>query len=272
MKLPVTLLAVFFISVLPAFAQNTTVVTDDRWCEERGRNNRNVKTYCEVHEITLSDRNVVKVDAGMNGGVDVEGWGKDEILVRARIVGAAKREQKARELVSGVDIRTRNTIKADFPGSRNGLWRENEWVVVSYKIYVPEQMDVDLETHNGGVSIVDVEGDIEFEVLNGGVTLVDLAGDVSGHTTNGGLHIDLAGEAWEGRGLDVSTTNGGVVMTMPEDYSARLETGTVNGDLHFDFPVMVKGNMDQKLTVTLGDGGPRIRATTTNGSVHLKQR
>ena len=119
----------------------------------------------------------------------------------------------------------------------------------------------------GGVTVRDVAGDVSFQVLNGGVTLANLAGDVEGQTTNGGLTVELTGDSWEGEGLDVKTTNGGVKLYIPDDYSAQLETGTVNGRMNFEFPVTVKGKLDRNISTTLGDGGKTIRVRTTNGGV-----
>ena len=75
-----------------------------------------------------------------------------------------------------------------------------------------------------------------------------------------------------GAGLDAETKNGGVTLAVPSDYSARLETGTTNGGLDIDFPVTVQGRVTKRLSVTLGDGGPPIRAITTNGGVHIERR
>ena len=58
---------------------------------------------------------------------------------------------------------------------------------------------------------------------------------------NGGLSIDLAGAGWDGGGMDVRTTNGGVTLSIPENYSAHLETGTVNGGLKTDFSNHIAG-------------------------------
>ena len=79
----------------------------------------------------------------------------------------------------------------------------------------------------------------------------------------------LTGDTWEGAGLDLRTTNGGVRLRIPEDYSARLETGTVNGGIDIDFPVTVQGRIGREFSTTLGDGGPLVRAETTNGGVRI---
>ena len=273
MRTTFSLLLLALFVVLPAPAQKVSILQDDSWCSESRDYNRNREQHCEVREISLSpDRGVIRVDASQNGGVHVEGWDRDEILIRAKVKATARTLSKAQDMVEDVTIDTRGTIESDYPGKNSNRWKNNEWVSVSYRIYAPVRSDIDVEAFNGGVSLENLNGDISFEALNGGASLVDLAGDVRGHTTNGGLHIKLAGDSWEGDRMDVSTTNGGVEMYMDEDYSARLEVGTTNGNLHFDFPVLVKGNLSKKLSTTLGDGGNMVRAITTNGGVRVKRR
>jgi DUF4097 and DUF4098 domain-containing protein YvlB len=108
-----------------------------------------------------------------------------------------------------------------------------------------------------------------FNCINGGVVLRRVGGRVRGGTTNGGLIVELAGIRWEGEELDVKTINGGVMMSLPENYSAHLETGTVNGNVSVDFPVTVQGRITRELSLNLGSGGATVRAMTTNGGVRL---
>jgi DUF4097 and DUF4098 domain-containing protein YvlB len=143
---------------------------------------------------------------------------------------------------------------------------------VSYEILVPQTIDLDLRANNGGIHIADVRGQIEFETTNGGVSLTRLAGAVHGKTTNGGLHVELAGDRWEGGQLDARTTNGGVSLSVPSSYSAHLETGTVNGHINVNFPVTVHGEINRQLSIDLGSGGPLVRAMTTNGGVSIKRK
>jgi DUF4097 and DUF4098 domain-containing protein YvlB len=142
----------------------------------------------------------------------------------------------------------------------------------SFRLKVPASSNLSLETKNGGIGIADVAGTIEFRTTNGGVELKGIGGDVHGRTTNGGLRVHLEGKTWAGRGLDVQTTNGGVKLLIPEGYNAELETGTTNGRIDVGFPVTVQGRIDKRLNVTLGDGGPTVRATTTNGGVRVQRR
>lgn len=70
-------------------------------------------------------------------------------------------------------------------------------------------------------------------------------------------------------GLDVETHNGGIQLAVPEHYSAELETGTTHGRVRFDFPLTVQGTTGQHITTTLGGGGAKVRAITTNGGVTI---
>ena len=99
-----------------------------------------------------------------------------------------------------------------------------------------------------------------------------MSGDIHGETVNGGVTVDLSGDHWNGAGLDVETQNGGIRLRLPEQYSASLETATTNGRINIDFPVAVEGRVTRNLTTTLGAGGARLRAVTTNGGVTIRKR
>jgi hypothetical protein len=236
-------------------------------CDDEGGNDR-LERYCEVREITLPAGRL-EVDAAPNGGITVRGEGRrTDVRVRARVVAQARTEEAARALAAEVRIETAGVVRATGPrltGHERSYW-------VSYEVFVPEATDLKLETMNGGIALHDVKGAVEFKTMNGGVTVDSAAGSVHGRTTNGGVDIALRGASWEGDGLDVETTNGGVKVTVPPDYNARLVTGTVNGGLRVDFPVTVEGRLDRRLDVELGHGGPTVRAVTTNGGVVIRRR
>ena len=269
-KLTYLLLTLFVAGLAIAgttYAQQMKTLHDDEWCDNEWGYDNDGERYCEVREITLrAGRDLIAVDGRQNGGIRVEGWSRNEILVRAKVTARARTESAAERLAEEVEIRTSRTISADVPDTRR-----REWVSVSYQLFVPRRSNLSLETHNGGITIENVAGDLSFDALNGGVKLADLAGDVRGQTTNGGLDIMLSGDAWEGDGLDVRTTNGGVDLWVPEDYSAELETSTVNGRVRVDFPVTVRGRIDSRISTTLGNGGKTIRVKTTNGGVRVRQ-
>ena len=257
------LLALAGVSVLAQGSKGGSLsCRDNNWYNDRLVGN------CEIREQTLAPSGgAIAIDGRQNGGVSVKGWDQNQILVRARVQTGAPTSDEAVALSRQIRIETSGAkIFASGPESRKNY----HWDV-SYEVFVPRRADLSLETQNGGISIADVNGKIDFNALNGGVVLKRVGGDVRGSTTNGGLIIELAGDRWDGQSLDVSTTNGGVIMSIPENYSANLQTGTVNGSVNVDFPVTVQGRISKQVALNLGSGGALVKAMTTNGGVRLKR-
>jgi Putative adhesin len=206
------------------------------------------------------------VDASPNGGISVEGSSRGDILVRARVVATAATEDEARAIAGRVQV-VATAVRVDADGPRN-LGRRESWNV-SYRLAVPTPTPLSLRTTNGGITVDAVNSRVDLKTTNGGVKLSRMAGDVEGRTTNGGIDVDLEGATWQGGGLDVETTNGGVRMMIPAQYNAHLETGTTNGSIRIDFPVMVQGTIGRSFSTDLGSGGATLHVRTSNGGVRI---
>lgn len=237
-------------------------------CREDSWHNDRLTGHCEMREQTLAPTGgTIAIDGRQNGGVSVKGWDQNQVLVRARVQTGALTADEAAALARQITIDVSGgKIHANGPENRKNY----HWSV-SFEVFVPRRADLSLETHNGGISISEVNGKIEFTALNGGVVLRKVGGAVRGSTTNGGIVVELSGDRWDGETLDVRTTNGGVVMSVPENYSAHLQTGTVNGSISLDFPITVQGQINKQLAVNLGSGGATVKAMTTNGGVRIKR-
>jgi hypothetical protein len=267
-------------STLAAFLGFATLVTaqmqDNRaktmTCDgDNYRSDRDNRAHhCEIREQTLAAVGRLSVDPGRNGGVTIKGWLDNQVLVRSRIDTWADTDSDAALLASRVRVDA-NTGQVGSSGP--DAQGTNGWST-SYEIFVPQVTDLNLQAQNGGITISDIRGRLEFMARNGGVTLKRIAGDVSGSTMNGGLHIELAGNTWDGRQLEVSTKNGGVTLLLPATYSAHLRTETVNGGLRSDHPAITAQAASraraQNLDTNLGSGGPLIHVSTTNGGITLK--
>ena len=259
----VLIAALMSMACAAALAQQKTLT-----CRDNGWYNDKLEGNCEIREQTLAMSGApIAIDGRQNGGISVKGWDQGQVLVRARVQTGAPTAAEAADLAKQIRIETSGSkIYASGPENRN----KYHWDV-SYEVFVPRRADLSLETHNGGISISDVNGKIDFNALNGGVVLRKVGGAVRGSTTNGGLIVELSGDRWDGETLDVKTTNGGIVLSIPENYSAKLETGTVNGGISVDFPVTVQGKINKELAINLGSGGATVRAMTTNGGVRVKR-
>ena len=94
------LVAAVALAVLPqtgAVAEKWKIVDDDDWCDE-GWWDRS-EHVCEVREITIkADWETITVDGGVNGGITVEGWSKNEIRIRAKVKAWDRDEEDARNV------------------------------------------------------------------------------------------------------------------------------------------------------------------------------
>jgi DUF4097 and DUF4098 domain-containing protein YvlB len=165
-----------------------------------------------------------------------------------------------------ITIDTGGTVEAHGPhpiGARN--WS------VSYKLRVPYHLAADLYTMNGGIQLSGLNGSIHGETTNGGLSIDHLAGDVHLSTTNGGIHAKLDGPTWRGAGLQASTTNGGVTVSMPPNYSAHLVANTTNGGTSLSIPVADQSGLHRhSIDTNLGSGGPTVSFETTNGGISIQ--
>jgi hypothetical protein len=266
---PLRTIAVTLLALAPSLAAQSD--DPDRWlarCRHEGWADR--PHACEVRETGMRPTaGALTVDPGMNGAVAVLGWDRDSVAITAKLEAWAGSEADARDLLSGIRIEAKGTsIRAT--GAEQ--LRRHGWSV-SFEVMVPRHTDLSLETVNGPVSVERVTGTMDLRAQNGPIELIGVGGAVQVHVQNGPLTVELTGTQWEGTGLNAETMNGPVDLEIPEGYNAALETGTVNGPMSVEFPitVTVMGRVSDRISTTLGRGGPRVRVVSTNGPFTLRR-
>ena len=245
------------------------VAKHKEFCSQNNWNNGDKVSFSELREINLPASGKIDVDGARNGGISVKGENRSDVLVRACVQAWGSTDEAARSLASSIRINTSGVIKAD--GAEENF-------SVSYDIRVPRNTNLNLKAHNGGLAIKSVDGSMDLSTSNGGISVYDAAGDVRGRTTNGGVSVALVGNGWKGSGLDLQTTNGGINLSIPSNFAANVEAGTVNGGFSSDIPELNVTTDDQKgyghsrarkINTTLNGGGANIRLVTTNGGVRI---
>lgn len=235
------------------------------WCGETDvRRNQ----HCEVRALSLSPLDgQLTVNARPNGGIRVESWNGDEVRVIARVLSRARSERAARDLADEVEVRaTAGSVASHGPRTRGA----NSWSV-SFRVLVPQGTALDLRTSNGSIAVSGVRGAVQAQTANGGVRLEDTAGRVRARSTNGAITTTVSRPLGPNDDLELRTTNGSIQLGLPEGISARIEASTTNGRITTDFPITVQGQIGRRLSGTLGEGGPEIRAATTNGGIRITQ-
>ena len=259
--------------VAPLHAQES----DAEWLDDCRNDhdwNRDTRVrHCEIRQVGLKGAvrgGPLTVDPGMNGGVDVEGWDRDSVAVTARIQVNARSEDDAAAVAREIRIDASGRMIRAIGPEPTG--RRQSWSV-SFVVMVPRRTDLSVATENGPLSVAHVTGRMDLSTQNGPLSLSGVAGDVHAHAQNGPLSVRLTGNRWEGTGLDAETQNGPAVLRIPEDYNAKLDFGTVNGPMDVGFPITVtiNGRITDRVSTTLGQGGPPVRVVTTNGPMSVRR-
>lgn len=147
---------------------------------------------------------------------------------------------------------------------------------------------VHARSSNGPVSISDVVGDIEVYTSNAKVScsctcgrlkarssnskiqLDEHSGSVDASTSNGVIHAVLSNLGAEG--IVLATSNGRIVLELPEDCDGDVDVRVDNGMIRNSLEMDQTTNDDRtgRLRGRLGRGGIPIKLRTSNGTVSLR--
>lgn len=271
----------------------TTNVDDDAVGEDCARHfdvsYDDLKVFRAQEDRTIPKSSISKLHVyGLrNGGIQVLGWDRDEIFIRACKGAAARTESAAKPLL--------DAMKLDVQGGDvtvSGLSHDRAWVHLLVR--VPKQIAMQFETHNGPlslrgvaaqsieakttngpVSLKDCTGKINVDVQNGPVSLVRSSGDIHLRAQNGPMEVELNRDGWEGEGLEAYTRNGPLELKIPAGYHSGVE---VRSDGHSPFSCRMdacadadKDFDDTSRTVRFGSGAPVVRLSTVNGPVTISK-
>ena len=262
--------ALLVFAAASASAQSTRTLADDDWCDNAlsgswGGDERGRYVECEVREVVLrTGRLAVETQ---NGGVTVRPWSRPDVLVRARVASRARTQGEAREHVRATRLDVDGgEVQARAP-------RGPSYVVVDYEVFAPAPTALDLKTTNGGLRAEGMSGPFNAVTVNGGIAVEAMTGDVTARTTNGGITARVGRRA---AAHDLKTTNGGITVEVADGLSADLVASTRVGriatsGLRLRNEVRERGRyVGDEVVATLGRGGPRLSAQTTNGGISIR--
>jgi hypothetical protein len=200
----------------------------------------------------------------VNGAVEIEGWDRNEIEIHA--VKIAKHKESDLERVS-IEVQAKPdavSIATRYPQN------EGVEVAVEYVVHIPHGAHVEhIGTINGTLRIAGVETIEDLRTVNGDIEVYEGGGSVHAHTTNGNVHLELA-HLREAKSATADTTNGSVLLAIPSDTQADLETRCLNGNFSSELPVSMESSMrPREMHGRLGKGGVPIQLHTVNGGIRV---
>jgi hypothetical protein len=202
--------------------------------------------------------------ANVNGSVEVQGWGRNEVQIHAVKTALHDPQDIDRVRIAVESDGERAAINTIYPQG-NGVA-----VTVDYVIHVPDRVILDgVETVNGDVHVLRISGAGELGSINGSVEVLDSEGRFSAKTTNGDVRLDLR-RLPVGEPMQLATVNGSVILSLPADAGAELNVVSRNGDFRCDFPLRSLGAYNPRIfRGRLGSGGGEILLTTVNGAIRV---
>ena len=124
---------------------------------------------------------------------------------------------------------------------------------------------------NAELTASNAVGPVTLTTYSRNITLDRIAGDVFVTNRNGSVDVTSAPPL---SNVTVENRNGSVALTVPEQSNFAYQFDAANGDIQSDFSqIQIPDGGLQKKTIsgTVGNGGPLLRVTTTQGDVSLKK-
>lgn len=233
------------------------------------------QTFDRTYDVRPGARLVLD---NVNGRVTVTAWNLPRVRVRAEEHVESHDSDVARKTMAGlVNVAADANglrIHTNHPKNADGFFA---WLAgmsvqtrVNYEITVPRAMNLDVETVNGTLAASNVNGVLRFSTVNGRINLERCGGEVDASTTNGGIAAEML-TVTPGRPVNLSTTNGRILVAVPRTMAASVDAGTVNGSINSDIPMLTRASSRHSLRGTMNGGGhAELRLHTTNGSIEIK--
>jgi DUF4097 and DUF4098 domain-containing protein YvlB len=179
---------------------------------------------------------------------------------------------------------------------------------VRIELRVPRELDLDIRTGDGNVTVQPVAGRIKIDTGDGNVTASGLKGDIYMHSGDGHIeganfdgslnvdtgdgHITVLGrfdtlnlktgdgsiEASAIAGSKIASTwtlhsgDGHINLRLPDNFNADLDAHTGDGHITLDIPISVSGSLSHSaIRGRINGGGGALRVSSGDGSIHLEK-
>jgi hypothetical protein len=240
-----------------------------------------------------------------NGRTRVVGEDRDDIEIQLSKAARAESVEQARQLVEAIRVVPNEDAAGDLNLDVEIPGRWNRRGRVDMELRIPRELEVQVlaangkvclqglrgsvraRSSNGAVRIEDVIGDVEIHTSNakvscqctcghltarssnGRIQLEDHRGSVDAATSNGTIHCEL--EDIGKSGVILSTSNGRIVLDLPEevdgDVDIRVDNGLIRNSRELDPPSRERSG---RMKGTIGRGGTPIRLRASNGTISIR--
>jgi DUF4097 and DUF4098 domain-containing protein YvlB len=197
-------------------------------------------------QATLSPGSTVRIE-NVNGDVVANRGASFSAVVTTTVT--ARDRARADEILGKTRIEQSSDgkeyrLETAWPGSwgrgherRHSMLGCRECKIVSrYELTLPAGFAANLQTVNGDVRVVDVDGNLEVQSVNGTVQVSGARRSLDAQTVNGRVEATAAALP-EGASWRLQTVNGAVVATLPKNAKFDWSASTLGGTIASTFPL-----------------------------------
>lgn len=132
--------------------------------------------------------------------------------------------------------------------------------------------DLNAETAGGSITTGDVEGKVRAETAGGSISIDSAKGSIQAHTSGGSISARFAAQPNEDSELE--TSGGSVRVSFSNSVHVNVEAESNSGRVTSDFDGLTSTGGSRRwesgeLKGPINGGGPRVRISTSSGSVHI---
>jgi len=232
-------------------------------------------TDCNSLRVTIDDRPALRAEetvpaAGFrsltvrppqNGGIYVIGSDSGTYDERACKASAFQEDLDMHQVrVVGTEV------TADAPDG--GRW------MVYFLVRAPRGATLGLRTHNGPITLRNVNGTVNAETTNGPISIDGGSGTTKLTAQNGPISVKLRGSSWDGS-LDARTQNGPVSLSVPASFRSGVVVeaeghGPVSCRSEACRQVRRSWDDEDNRKIQLGSGPTTVHLSTYNGPVTVR--
>jgi hypothetical protein len=229
--------------------------------------------------------------AAPEGSINIEGWSRSEVEIRAEIQLRADTEADLDRLaavngflldedVNHLRVLTTGThdrafMKAhakNFPKKLLGLpWK------IDYRIRVPMAVDLDINAGRGPISLKNVEGNVRVSSPQSETSLEFAGGTVLTNVAVGKVTLKVLGKSWHGVGSDIKVAAGDIVLELPGGFSGDLDADILRaGEIDIAYEGLEArekpGITKQHIKARMGSGGAFLRLMVGDGRIFITKQ
>jgi DUF4097 and DUF4098 domain-containing protein YvlB len=230
-------------------------------------------------EFTVADGGLLKITTDV-GAIDINTHTKETVLIEVDISGKNEDDMEVSFKNNAANV----TITGDF--DRSGFGFGSRQIRVNYKVTLPQNYNVNLDTSAGSIEIENLKGEVDAQTSGGSISLEDMEGDVNIKTSGGSLDLDniigkinahtsggsikLKLPTNPTKDSKIKTSGGSITAYLAKDIAVNLSAKTSGGRVSSEF--IVNGTTRKHSIVgTINGGGPALVLKSSGGSVRIKE-